>query len=261
MGMRDKAALEVEIARLAIEGARAGGLRRLIYTSVLGADRPRGVGILDAKYEIEKLIRASRIPHLILRCGSYMEDVFDPRIDLLNKGTFLFSIDKSVRAPSDGFASCHRKLNRVVSQLPTALEFLVQIVRAFFVACMVGSFAITGCGDSGTGGGGGSGGGDACLQGVWDCTLPNSSTAEMTISGTTISGSFTEMSVTLTVMADFSLDGDEFSVVDSGGSGACPSTQTGIYTYACGSDELTFTEVSDDCVGRSNFFSCTWQRR
>ena len=97
MGMCDDAAPEIAVARAAIAGAASAGLQCLIYTSVLGADRSRGVGILDAKYEIEKLIRQSGIPHIILRCGSYMEDVFDPRIKLLNKGRFLFPINKQRR--------------------------------------------------------------------------------------------------------------------------------------------------------------------
>ena len=97
MGMCDDPEPEIAVARAAIEGAVTARLPRLVYTSVLGADRPRGVGILDAKYEIEKLIRDSGIPYTILRCGSYMEDVFDPRIELLNKGTFLFPINKQRR--------------------------------------------------------------------------------------------------------------------------------------------------------------------
>ena len=106
-----------------------------------------------------------------------------------------------------------------------------------------------------------SGDDSACLQGNWDCTLPDSSTAEMTISGTSISGSFTEASVTATVNATFVLDGDTFSVTDTGGTGACPPSQTGTYTFTCGSDTLSFTRVTDDCVGRSNFFGCAWTKR
>ena len=95
MGMRNDPVGEVEVARRALEGAKASGLRHLVYTSVLNADEPSPVGILHAKYEIERLIKNSGIPFTILRCGSYMEDVFDPRISLLRKGIFLFPVDKS----------------------------------------------------------------------------------------------------------------------------------------------------------------------
>lgn len=97
MGLRDDPQSEIDIARRVIEGARAGGLSHLVYTSVLGAHERRGVGILDAKYEIERLIRESGIPFTILRCGSYMEDVFDARRDLLDKGRFLFPVNRQRR--------------------------------------------------------------------------------------------------------------------------------------------------------------------
>ncbi len=97
MGMCDDPAPEVKVAEAVIAGAQSGELKHLIYPSVLGADRLRGVGILDAKYEIEKRITASGVPHTILRCGSYMEDVFDPRLALLNRGIFLFPINKERR--------------------------------------------------------------------------------------------------------------------------------------------------------------------
>ena len=83
----------------------------------------------------------------------------------------------------------------------------------------------------------------------------------MTISGTAISGSFTQSSVTLSVNATFTLDADSLSVTDTGGAGACPPSQTGAYTYTCDSDALSFTRVTDDCAGRANFFGCAWTRR
>ena len=97
MGQRNNPVGEIEAARKVLAGAKQSGVKHLIYTSVLGADRARGVGILDAKYEIEKLIRMSGIPHSVIRCGSYMEDVFDPRLHRLNKGKFLFPINRARR--------------------------------------------------------------------------------------------------------------------------------------------------------------------
>lgn len=97
MGLRNDPSVEIEAAKAVIAGAKAANLPHLIYVSVLGADHPRGVGILDAKYEIERLLAASGVPFSILRCGSYMEDVFDARIGLLNRGKFLFPVTKSRR--------------------------------------------------------------------------------------------------------------------------------------------------------------------
>ncbi|MFE9324289.1 SDR family oxidoreductase [Nocardia sp. NPDC052278] len=86
---------EFEAANAVIAGAKAAKLKHLIYTSALGAGRNTGVGVLDAKFEVERLLASSGIGYSVLRCGSYMEDVFDPRLDLLNKGRFLLPIDKS----------------------------------------------------------------------------------------------------------------------------------------------------------------------
>ena len=94
MGLRNDPSGEIAIAKQVLEGAKAAGLKHLIYTSVLNADQPSPVGILQAKYEIERLIKNSGVPYTILRCGSYMEDVFDPRLKLLQKGRFLFPIDR-----------------------------------------------------------------------------------------------------------------------------------------------------------------------
>ncbi len=97
MGMRNRPAPEVDAARAVIEGAQASKLSHLVYTSVLGADRPHGVGILDAKFEIERMIASSGLPYSILRCGTYMEDIFDPNLKRLNEGTFFFPVNKDRR--------------------------------------------------------------------------------------------------------------------------------------------------------------------
>lgn len=57
----------------------------------------RGIGILDAKFETERLLAESGIPRSVLRCGTYMEDVFDARLELLNKRKFLFPVTKGRR--------------------------------------------------------------------------------------------------------------------------------------------------------------------
>ncbi len=102
--------------------------------------------------------------------------------------------------------------------------------------------------------------GDSCLEGSWSCTLSDGSTAEMTVTGDMIDGSFAMGPVSATVMATLTVDGEMISVVDTGGTGACPSSQVGEYTFSCSADSLDFTLVSDDCMGRMNFFGCEWTR-
>lgn len=97
MSPRNGISLEVAAMKSVIAGAQKAKLEHFIYTSVLGADKLRGVGILDAKVETERLLKQSGLPYSILRCGTYMEDVFDPRLELLNKGKFLFPVTKDRR--------------------------------------------------------------------------------------------------------------------------------------------------------------------
>lgn len=104
------------------------------------------------------------------------------------------------------------------------------------------------------------GGDNSCLNGTWQCTLPDGSTAEMTISGDMVDGSFSMAGVSATVMSTFTVDGDAVTIEDTGGTGACPSTQMGEYTFACSADALDFTLISDDCMGRMNFLGCAWTR-
>lgn len=97
IAQRNDPATESNAANAVISGAQTAKLEHLIYTSALGAGRNSGVGLLDAKYEVEQRLASSGIGYSVLRCGSYMEDVFDPRLDLLARGRFLLPINKSRR--------------------------------------------------------------------------------------------------------------------------------------------------------------------
>lgn len=97
IAQRNDPATESNAANAVISGARTAKLEHLIYTSAPGAGRNSGVGLLDAKYEVELRLASSGIGYSVLRCGSYMEDVFDPRLDLLARGRFLLPINKSRR--------------------------------------------------------------------------------------------------------------------------------------------------------------------
>ncbi len=121
---------------------------------------------------------------------------------------------------------------------------------------MVGASALSCSDDDGSD----AGGGETCLEGAWECWLPDGSTAEMTISGDMIDGSFAVMGVSATVMSTITVDGSTVSVIDTSGTGACPESQRGEYTFVCGDSTLDFTQVSDDCAGRQNFFACEWTR-
>ena len=100
-----------------------------------------------------------------------------------------------------------------------------------------------------------------CLEGQWVCSLPDGSTAEMTIDGDLmIDGSFMMGGGSATVAATLTVDGSMVTVVDTGGTGACSAEQSGEYTFVCSDAALNFTLVSDECIGRTNFFACDWTR-
>ncbi|MEM6993139.1 MAG: hypothetical protein AAF721_21680 [Myxococcota bacterium] len=100
----------------------------------------------------------------------------------------------------------------------------------------------------------------ACVQGPWACTLPDSSTAEMDIDGMSVTGMFTQAMVSATIESTFTFDGSSVTIVDTGGSGACPADQMGEYTYTCDASSLSFDLVSDDCMGRMMFLGCDWTK-
>ncbi len=96
-GTRNDVSLEVRAAESSIWGARDGGVGRLIYTSVLGPNYLKGPAILDAKYYIERHIQESGLTHTVLRCGAYMQDVFDKNLASLNQGLFPYPLAKDRR--------------------------------------------------------------------------------------------------------------------------------------------------------------------
>ena len=65
---------ELKAARAAIEGAKASQLPHLIYASQILPKKPTGVGILDAKVEIEKMLESSGVPWSSLCIGCYMDE-------------------------------------------------------------------------------------------------------------------------------------------------------------------------------------------
>ena len=66
--------LELKAARAAIAGAKASHLPHLIYASQILPEQPTGVAILDAKVEIEKMLKSSGVPWSSLCIGCYMDE-------------------------------------------------------------------------------------------------------------------------------------------------------------------------------------------
>lgn len=89
-GTRNDVSLEVAAAEAIIAGARHGGLKHLIYPSVLGPDRLKGPAILDAKYYVERLLAKSGLTCTVLRCGGFLQDILGNHVDKIDRGHFPF---------------------------------------------------------------------------------------------------------------------------------------------------------------------------
>lgn len=100
-----------------------------------------------------------------------------------------------------------------------------------------------------------------CLQGAWQCSLPDGTSATMTISGETINGSVKAPGITATVTATITADGSKVTVVDTGGTLACKRSQRGEYEFTCSDTALSFSKTSDPCRGRSKYFGCDWTKQ
>lgn len=66
--------LQAEIQRGKAVADAAAGVEHLIYSSVAGAERARGVPTFDAKWEIERHSRALGVPCTILRPATFMDN-------------------------------------------------------------------------------------------------------------------------------------------------------------------------------------------
>jgi NAD(P)H dehydrogenase (quinone) len=75
-GVRD----EEVMTRNLVDGARAAGVSRLVYTSVYLADQPTGVPHFEVKGRMEDYVRRSGLRHTFLRPATFMEGLNAPWI-------------------------------------------------------------------------------------------------------------------------------------------------------------------------------------
>lgn len=113
IGPRNNKKVELDAATASINAAKKINFQHLIFVSVLIPEYPSGVALLDAKPEIENMIRDSGLPWTSIRCGTYMEDVIEHRIKNLLKGTYFFPVDKE----KEFNLTCQADLPRFVDML------------------------------------------------------------------------------------------------------------------------------------------------
>jgi uncharacterized protein YbjT (DUF2867 family) len=67
---------EIRQGQHIIAACKAAGVRHLVFSSVLNLNNATtGVGHVDSKLELEKLIRASGLSYTIIRCAQFMENI------------------------------------------------------------------------------------------------------------------------------------------------------------------------------------------
>lgn len=94
---RDDPTTESRAAPPILAGLKATNVKHLIYTSVLAGHGGTGVGRHEGKAEVERQIKASGVPYSILRCATFMEDFFGPRVKEIRAGYLRFPINRSSR--------------------------------------------------------------------------------------------------------------------------------------------------------------------
>lgn len=71
---------EVEQGRALVDAARATEVAHFVYTSVASADRQTGIPHFDSKYEVERYLAASGLPHTVIAPVAFMENVLSPQV-------------------------------------------------------------------------------------------------------------------------------------------------------------------------------------
>ena len=69
---------EVQQGTTAIDAAKAASVRHVVLSSVASADRNTGIPHFESKVKVEQYLRASRVPHTIVRPVAFMDNYVSP---------------------------------------------------------------------------------------------------------------------------------------------------------------------------------------
>jgi uncharacterized protein YbjT (DUF2867 family) len=76
---RNGVAKEIMHGKLIADIAKKSGVRHLVFSSVISADRKTGVPHFESKWAIEQYIEQLKIPATIIRPAVFMEDLTDKK--------------------------------------------------------------------------------------------------------------------------------------------------------------------------------------
>lgn len=84
---------EIRQGKIFADAAKGAGIKHVVYSSVIGADRQTGIPHFESKWEIEEHIRKLGLPATILRPVSFMENWAFSKEAILNEGKFALPLD------------------------------------------------------------------------------------------------------------------------------------------------------------------------
>jgi len=83
--------------RNAIAAAIAAGVGHFVYLSVVGADKPHGVVLIDTKHRLEVELSISKLPYTVLRPNWFMDNLEISNAEQLLAGAFGYPLSAEAR--------------------------------------------------------------------------------------------------------------------------------------------------------------------
>lgn len=93
----DPFGVERSWTRNAFAAATAAGVGHFVYLSVVGADKPRGVALIDTKHRLEVELGISKLPYTILRPNWFMDNLEVSNAPQLLAGTLRYPLSAQAR--------------------------------------------------------------------------------------------------------------------------------------------------------------------
>lgn len=93
----DPFGVERSWTRNAFAAAQAAGVAHFVYLSVHGADRPRGVVLIDTKHRLEVELSIAKLPYTVLRPNWFMDNLEISNAAQLLAGAFGYPLSAEAR--------------------------------------------------------------------------------------------------------------------------------------------------------------------
>ncbi|MBN2355993.1 NmrA family NAD(P)-binding protein [candidate division KSB1 bacterium] len=89
---------ELQVGENFANSLKSAGISHLIFSGSMGADKSTGSPIIEAKGEIEKMLKETGVPATVLRPGNFFENMFN-FLETISSGFFTYPLDGGVKVP------------------------------------------------------------------------------------------------------------------------------------------------------------------